>query len=371
MSFLPKEDIKYMKKALSLAKKGIGIVSPNPLVGAVIVKDHKLLASGYHKGFKKPHAEAEALRKAGKKAKGATIYVNLEPCCHWGNNPPCTKLIIEAGIKRVVYAMSDPNPLVKNCSAPALLRQAGIEVLHGVLEQEAQKLNEIFRKYIVWRKPFITLKMAQTLDGRIADRYGNSKWITNDLSRNVVQKLRYSNDAIMTGVGTILKDDPSLNVRLKNKTKSLTKIVVDQKGQAPQKAKIYDMQDHIVFITQKMYERKFEKLQDSYNNITVLYFEAKNQSFNFDEIMLELGKLNITSIIVEGGSQLSFSLMNQQMVDKFVIFVAPRIMGDNNALSIFNGSREKSINDMQQLSLSETKRYGDDLMLEYYPSPAI
>ena len=367
MNFHP-EDIKFMKKALSLAKRGTGIVSPNPLVGSVIVKNHKIIASGYHKGFKKPHAEAEALKKVGKKAKGATIYVNLEPCCHWGNNPPCVKLIIEAGIKRVVYAMNDPNPLVKKCSTPSILKQAGIEVLQGVLETEAKKLNEIFSKYIVQKKPFITLKMAQTLDGRIADRFGNSKWISNELSRDVVQQLRFQHDAILAGIGTILKDDPTLTIRLKNKNKALTKIIVDQHGQAPQNAKLYNTQEPIIFITQKMYEKKYTNLQDLYKNISVLYFDLKNQSFNFDKIWLELGKLNITSILVEGGSQIAFSLMVQQLIDKFVIFVAPKVMGDNKALAIFNGERQISINDAQQLRLSSIKRLGDDMMLEYYPS---
>jgi diaminohydroxyphosphoribosylaminopyrimidine deaminase/5-amino-6-(5-phosphoribosylamino)uracil reductase len=208
------DDEYWMRRALRLAEKGRGWTSPNPMVGAVLVKDGRVVGEGYHVRVGEPHAEVNALNRAGEKANGATLYINLEPCDHYGKTPPCAPALIEAGVKRAVVGMEDPNPLVKGRGLKRL-RSAGLDVKVGILEEECKTLNEAFSKYIQTREPFVILKIASTLDGKIATEHGESKWITSEASRRLVQRLRNGVDGILVGVGTILKDDPSLTVRLK------------------------------------------------------------------------------------------------------------------------------------------------------------
>ncbi len=356
-----KQDKQYMRKAFSLAKKGVGCVFPNPLVGAVVVKDNKILAQGFHKGYRKPHAEAEALGKIGNVAIGATIYVSLEPCCHFGSNPPCTDLIIKAGIKRVVFSNKDPNPIVSKGHSVQQLQEAGITVDYGLLEEEGKQLNEVFFKYITQNKPFVTLKLAQTLDGKIADRFGDSKWISGALSMQEVHRQRYAHESIMVGSGTILKDDPQLTIRLPHKTKSYTKIVIDKHLETPPQARIFDSKDPVIIVTQT----KFRNEASKYKYAEFVFLEINNNEFDLAELFAKLGEKKITSVFVEGGSKLAYSLMRQDCVDKLLIFYAPVLALDNGAVSGFNGDFPMSIADFKRFKLLETKVFDEDVLLTY------
>ncbi len=363
-------DIKFMKKALLLAIKGAGSVSPNPMVGAVIVKDNKIIATGYHQKYGEAHAERIALEKAGSLAKDATIYVTLEPCCHHGKTPPCTDAIIEAGIKRVVVAMKDPNTLVSE--SENILKSSKISVTYGILEQEAKNLNQQFIKNIKYNRPYVTLKLATTIDGKIADRFYNSKWITNEKSREYVHKLRFEHDAILVGAGTICSDNPTLTVRHKKKKLNWTKIILDPFLQVPPSANIFESQNNVIFITQdpttisqaekENFKKKLKVLSEKGCNF--IFLELKKNGFDTKKILKELYSLNIYSVFIEGGSQVASSFLQNNSVDRFIRFIAPKLANDDKAIPMFNLDKTQ-IEFPLTLTLKKTMNFDQDVMLEY------
>lgn len=363
-------DIKFMKKALSLAAKGAGYVSPNPMVGAVLVKDNLVIATGYHQKYGEAHAERIALDKAGSLAKDSTLYVTVEPCCHYGKTPPCTDAIIDAGVKRVVIAMRDPNPLVSE--SENILKSSNIEVVYGTLEKEAKIINQSFIKNMKYKRPYVTLKLGTTLDGKIADKFMNSKWITNELSRTHVHKLRFENDAILVGAGTVCSDNPTLTVRHMKKKLNWTKIIVDPFLQVPPAAKIFESKDKVVFVTQDPttinqtekdeFKKKLKILSDT--GCDFIFLELKEEGFDIKKILKELSSFGINSVFVEGGSQIATSFLQSNSVDRFIRFIAPKLMNDDKAIPMFKLNHE-NIEFPLELELINTMKFEQDVMLEY------
>ncbi len=359
------EDIFYMKKALSLAKKGKGKVEPNPMVGVVIVKNGKIIGEGWHQKYGFAHAEVNAINNATESLGNSTMYVNLEPCSHFGKTPPCADLIIQKKIKRVVIGMVDPNEKVKG-QGIAKLKKAGIEVVCGVLEKEAQKLNEVFLKNINQKLPFITLKSAMSLDGKIACENGNSKWISNEKSRNYVHKLRRENDAIMVGINTVLKDNPQLTCRIKNGRNPI-RIVVDSLGKIPLESNIVQTAKEIKTIlacSDKIEINKEEILNEK--GLIILKTTSKNGKVNLKNLLEKLYELGICSILVEGGATLNHSLLKEKLIDKFLFFVCPLIIGGKNAPSPIAGASAKDIPQASKLEDISYKKFKEDLLITAY-----
>jgi diaminohydroxyphosphoribosylaminopyrimidine deaminase/5-amino-6-(5-phosphoribosylamino)uracil reductase len=357
----------FMKKALQLAARGNGETSPNPMVGAVIVKGGKIIAQGYHKRAGTPHAEIVALKKAGHRAMGATLYVTLEPCCHTGKKtPPCTNSIIESGIKRVVAAMTDPNPKVSGKGLKAL-RKAGVEVKSGVLNSEAARLNEAFTKYITTRVPFVILKIAQSLDGKIATARGESKWITGDKARERVHKLRHETDALLVGIGTLQKDNPSLDCRVKGGSNPY-RIVVDSSLRISPGSKIFKHNDNktIIATTDRASTSKINRLTKL--GARVLIIKSRGGRVNLNHLMKELGKLEIVSLMIEGGSSVSAAALSSKIVDKVMFFVAPKIIGGADSFSSVGGPSPSLLKNAFQLNNLTASQYGKDILLEGYCS---
>ncbi len=357
---------KYMRLALRLAEKARGRTSPNPMVGAVVVKNGKVLATGYHKKAGEPHAEAIALRKAGKKAKGATLYVTLEPCSHTNKRtPPCTPLVVSSGIKRVFVATIDPNPHVSG-NGIRTLRKAGIEVAAGVLEAEAKKLNEAFIKHITTGMPFVTLKIAQTLDGKIATATGESQWITGEEARQEGHRLRDSHDAILVGVNTVLNDDPSLTARIPGGRDPI-RIIVDSKLRTPTSAKI---------ITQKSSARTYiaalptaskDKLVGLLDaGAEIVLAREKSGKVDLKHLMKMLGSYGVTSVLIEGGAEVNASALKAGIVDKVVMFIAPLLMTGVDSLCAVGGRSPVKLKHAIKLNQVSLRTIGQDLMLEGY-----
>lgn len=321
---------KYMRLAIKLAKKAEGMTSPNPIVGAVIVKNNKIIGTGYHKKCGLPHAEINALREAGPKAKGADLYVTLEPCDHYGRTPPCTGAIIASGIKKVVIAVKDPNP-INNGRGVKKLRRNGIRVESGVLAEEAAAMNKPYIKFITKGLPYITIKVAQSLDGKIATRTGDSKWISSEDSRRYVHMLRGKVDAVMVGAKTILKDDPAL-LSNSSKNKQPMRIIVAGKTKIPRSAKVFSTIDRSPVIVAKSLK------------------EALSQK-------------NVTSILVEGGGELIASLLEKGLVDKILIFIAPRIIGGRSAKTAVEGTGVAYIKDAINFKKISIRRFKKDILI--------
>lgn len=355
----------YMKKALALATRGIGRTSPNPAVGAVIVKNGRILATDYHRKAGEPHAEVLALSKAGKHAMGATLYVNLEPCCHIDKKtPPCTASIIRAGIKKVVVSMLDPNPKVSGKGIKQL-NKAGIETEIGVMGREAAKLNEPFIKFITAKKPFIVLKIAQSLDGKIATSKGESKWITGEKARNYVQRLRNEMDAVLVGIGTLKKDDPSLDCRLKG-GRDPYRIIVDSKLRIPLGAKVLKYNDGktLIATTQKAKAGKINSIKKMGHQVIVT--KSSNKQVDLRNLMKALVGMGITSIMIEGGSSIAASALSSNIVDKVMFFTAPKIIGGHDAVTSVGGGSPVSLNNAVKIVDLKARRFGDDILLEGY-----
>ncbi|NLO89305.1 MAG: bifunctional diaminohydroxyphosphoribosylaminopyrimidine deaminase/5-amino-6-(5-phosphoribosylamino)uracil reductase RibD [Clostridia bacterium] len=360
-------DEKLMKAVLELAKKGCGITSPNPMVGALVVKDGKIIAQGYHEGPGKPHAEAVALEKAGGKAHGASLYVNLEPCCHHGRTPPCVDRIIKAGIREVVCAMEDPNPLVSGRGFKKLMEH-GITVKKGVLEKEAQRLNEVFVKYITFGEPFVICKFAMTLDGKIASKTGDSKWISGELSRRIVHRLRYAVDAVLTGVGTVIADNPLLNCRLDgNIEKQPVRIILDSNLRIPFNSRLLldKGSKTIVVTTEKCSLKRAEKLK--HMGIEVLFAPLYRERIDVRWLLKHLGEREIAGVLVEAGSSVITSFVELGLVDKFVVFVAPKIVGGAGAPTPVAGEGAEVMEQALLLEDIEVSRIGNDVMIVGYP----
>jgi len=358
----------FMEQALSLAEKAKGRTTPNPLVGAVVVKDGQVVGQGYHQKAGGPHAEVFALDEAGEKAQGATIYVTLEPCSHYGRTPPCTKKIIAAGIKKVVVAMIDPNPKVAGRGIEQL-KHAGIEVVVGVEEEKARALNEVFLKYITTGQPFVILKTGMSLDGKIATKTGESRWITGPEARAYVHQIRDEVDAIMVGIGTVMHDNPQLTTRLPDcKAKDPIRVIVDSKGQIPLDAQVLNLQSQtrtIVAATSQIPPKKIELLQEK--GAQVLIIEEQDGQVNMHKLLEQLGKLEITSILLEGGSTLNGTMVREKLIDKIFFFIAPKIISGRNAPGPIGGDGIENLEEALFLKQGQMKRVGDDWLIEAYP----
>jgi len=348
---------KYMDVAIQLAEKGKGYVSPNPLVGCIIVKRGKIVGKGYHKKYGETHAEINALKAAGKKANNATMYVNIEPCSHWGKTSPCTETIVEAGIREVVVGMEDPNPLVDGYKE---LKFRGLKTRIGILRDKAKKLNEAYIKYIKTKRPFVILKLAMSLDGKIATSTGDSKYITSREARKYVHQLRNDVDAVMVGINTITRDNPILDSRLV-KGKNPTKIIVDSTLKISERAKVLkDPSKVIIATTKKAPKKKIDKLHQK--GIQVLVLKPKAGLVDLKELMKELGKSGITPVMIEGGAELSGNAIKEGIVDKLLIFTAPKIIG--NGLGPIKNLGIKKVNKAINLKNISTKKIGKDLLIE-------
>ncbi|MFQ5770074.1 MAG: bifunctional diaminohydroxyphosphoribosylaminopyrimidine deaminase/5-amino-6-(5-phosphoribosylamino)uracil reductase RibD [bacterium] len=318
-------DEELIKKTLKLAEKGRGQVSPNPMVGAIFVVNNKIIGQGYHKVFGGEHAEVAAYRAANQAVAGGTLYVNLEPCSHHGKQPPCVDLIVQSGIQRVVIGTQDPNPVV-NGAGIKQLQNHGIAVKVGILEDACKGLNEAYFKHIVSGLPLTTLKIAQTLDGRIAARNGQSQWITSEESRHYVHKLRSYNDAVVIGIGTVLADDPSLTVRL-TQGRNPRRIIVDSKLRIPLQSKL--LNDRMVEKIATTSKASQEKIKSIEGKGAVVWVNEANSVGQVDLPTLwhRIGRAGFSSVLVEGGSRISSALLKVNLVDKMVLFIAPKILG--------------------------------------------
>jgi diaminohydroxyphosphoribosylaminopyrimidine deaminase/5-amino-6-(5-phosphoribosylamino)uracil reductase len=315
-----KLDEYFLKETFILARNGEGLVSPNPLVGACVVKEGAIVGRGYHKGVGNPHAEFEAIKEAGNKAKGATLYVSLEPCAHYGNTPPCTEIIESSGIDRVVAPMKDSNPLV-NGKGFKYLKSKGIRVDVGILEAEARNLNSFYLKYITKKIPYVILKAAMTLDGRIADPGREIFKITGAQSHKEVHHLRSKVDALLVGVGTVLIDDPRLTVRLAKSIKQPYKIIIDPHGRTPVNAKIFEEGGKVIIVTAD------KKAEEKYTNARIWVFKENGGFIYVKDILKRAGEEEITSIMIEGGSETFTQFIKAGEVDKYLLFFSPSFIG--------------------------------------------
>lgn len=324
--------IAFMRRALALAKQAKGRTSPNPLVGAVIVKAGKVVGEGYHRKVGGPHAEIHALQEAAGAAKGGTLYVNLEPCCHWGRTPPCTDALIQAGIAQVYVAEVDANPKVAG-KGIRQLEMAGISVNVGICAEEAAQLNEVHRKYVQTGRPFVSLKTAMSLDGKIATVTGESQWITSEASRQKVHEIRDEVDAILVGIGTILRDNPELTTRLAHrKGKDATRIVLDSRARTPTDANVFNADSTaglIIAVTPQAPAANVAALKNA--GADVLVVPAKHGRICFSSLMEMLGSREITSVLIEGGGEVNAAAIASGVVDKVLCFIAPKLIGGADA----------------------------------------
>lgn len=360
----------YMNTALDLAKKGVGKVNPNPLVGAVIVKGGKVIGVGYHERYGDVHAEVNAFKNTTEDITGSTMYVTLEPCSHYGKTPPCADKIIENKISRVVIGMVDPNPLVSG-NGVKKLQEAGIDVTVGVLEDECKKINEVFIKYITTKIPFVTLKAAMSLDGKIATVSGESKWITGEESRKQVHNLRNELSAIMVGVNTVIVDNPQLTCRISN-GRNPVRVIVDSTLRIPMNSNIIKSLEEvktIIATTEKSSNKKTKELLNL--GAKVLIIKDKNGKVDLDELMIKLGEENIDSILLEGGATLNYSALEAGIVDKVMIYISPKIIGGVNAKTPVEGEGIKLLKDAFYIKNIVPKIIDKDILLEGYVKGAI
>lgn len=362
-------DEKFMRKALHQARKGLGRTSPNPVVGAVITRNGKIIASGYHKRAGDNHAEIEALGKIGYGATGGdTLYVTLEPCNHYGKTPPCTEAILKSGIKRVIVGMRDPNPNVSGGGCE-FLAQKGVEVRTGVLESECIRLNEHFLKFVSTGRPFVIAKSALTMDGWTATSTGHSRWITNERSRRFVHRLRDRVDGVMVGVGTVLSDDPLLTTRLKNhKGKNPIRIIVDTHLRISDNSRVLindSSSKTMIVVGDDVPQERLKSFQR--HRVSIVICPTKGGRVNLAVLMDILGEMSITSFMVEGGSTLMGSMIRERLIDKFYIFKAPKILGGNDGIPMALGSGPKRIDECLSLTDLKIKRFGEDILLVGYP----
>lgn len=360
----------FMKMALEEARLGLGRTSPNPMVGAVLVRNGAVVAKGYHAGAGLPHAEVNAIDAAGKKAAGATLYVTLEPCNHYGRTPPCTRKIMEAEISRVVVAAPDPNPDVEG-GGMAYLRSRGLEVISGVLEAEAVQLNESFNKFIRTKRPFVTAKCAATLDGRIATRTGDSKWVTGPEARGYVHRLRHAVDGILVGIGTVIEDDPRLTTRLEEGGgEDPVRVVLDTHLRISESAKVLrtdDGSDTILFVGESARAEKPDKFRRVESaGVRCVEMPTDAAGVDFAALMRYLGGIGVTSLLIEGGSRVMASAFRSGVVDKVCFFYAPKILGGDDGVSICAGKGPRRMKDSIRLRDVRMERFGDDMMIEGY-----
>ena len=356
------DDCSYMKLALSLAEKGLGHTSPNPMVGAVIVKDGRIIGQGYHKCYGGPHAEREALSSCTEPPKGAAMYVTLEPCCHHGKQPPCTDAILESGISRVVIGSGDPNPLVAG-KGIALLRRRGIAVTEHILEKECAALNQIFFHYIRTGKPYVAMKYAMTMDGKIAAYTGASKWITGEEARSHVQTQRLKYRGIMVGLGTVLADDPLLTCRIEGGINPI-RIVCDTRLRTPLTSQIAKTAPQVPTILATCCADPQKQAPYQAQGITVLTLPEKEGRVDLQALMAKLGEMKIDGILLEGGAQLNWAALESGIVRKVLAYLSPKILGGNKAKSPVGGMGVPLPGQAYGLTDSKITRLGEDFLIE-------
>jgi diaminohydroxyphosphoribosylaminopyrimidine deaminase / 5-amino-6-(5-phosphoribosylamino)uracil reductase len=356
----------FMKMALDLAASAKGRTNPNPIVGAILVKDGVIVGSGLHRKAGEPHAEVHAFRMAGEHAEGATLYVTLEPCSHFGKTPPCANLVKESKVARVVVAMQDPNPQVAGRGI-GLLREAGIVVEVGVLEKEARMLNERFVHNMVKRTPFVISKVAMTLDGKIAAYNGHSKWITGEESRHNVHLLRNEVDAILVGIGTVLADDPMLTTRLESGGKNPIRVVLDSDLKTPLEAKIIDTSEAKTWIVAKegVNQEKAKVLEEK--GIEIINVPQTESGLDLSVLLNNLYEKGITDLLVEGGSEINGSFLRAGLINKFSIYVAPKILGGRDSLTPFTGDNAESMDEALEVIIHSVENVGEDILITAYP----
>lgn len=354
----------YMKLALSLARSTIGQTSPNPSVGCVLVKDGQMVSTGVHVKAGGDHAEVMAIKGAGPLANGSTLYVTLEPCSHYGKTPPCTDLIIKSGVKKVFVSCLDPNPKVAGKGIETL-RQAGIEVEVGLCEEEGRQINEMFFHYIQTKTPFVTLKAAVTLDGKIATKFGDSKWITSEDSRKDVHHLRHIHDGILVGINTILTDNPLLTTRRPQGGKNPIRVILDTHLKIPICAKV--IQDRsaetIIFTGNEINEEKRKQIERE--KVEVIKLSSRN--IDVQEMLKVLGERNVMSLLVEGGSDVHASFIESKGFQKMIVYMAPVIIGGKNAYPFVGGKGFDFIKEGMKLKISDIEKIGPDLKITAVP----
>jgi len=356
---------KYIKKCLELAKLGEGNVSPNPLVGSIVLdKDGNVVGRGYHEKYGEAHAEINALNQAGDKAKDGTIYVSLEPCSHYGKTPPCIDRIIKEKIRTLVVGMTDPNPLVSG-EGIKKAKNAGLEVLENILTKKCEKINEIFIKNITKKQPFIATKTASTIDGKIATSTGSSKWITSEAAREEVQRLRNKYDAIITGSNTIIADNPSLTCRKKG-YRNPARIIIDSQLRTSPDSKVYnDDGTNIIIATSENIDKNKLKIYPKYISIIKCPLNHDNK-VDLEYLVQKLYAQEIFSILIESGGNLNGAFLKYNLIDKVYFFIAPKIIGDNTAISSFEGFNIKNISESKLFEFGKVENFPPDIMIEGY-----
>lgn len=346
----------YMKQVLKLAVKADGHTSPNPLVGCVIVKGGRVIASGYHKKAGANHAERDALVRAGKKAGGSVMYVNLEPCSHYGRTPPCADFIIEKGVREVVAAMRDPNPRISGRGFRKL-RSAGIRVRTGILEKEAQKLNRVFVKNMGHNRPYVFMKAGMSADGKVALKNGKSKWITSEKSRRHAQLLRKKADAILVGINTVIADNPRLDCRI-DRRKRIKKVILDSRGRTPLNARIFDKvkKGEVFIFTSKMKRGKIIQLEKK--GAAVLFLDKITPA----AVLSELFKRGVMSVLVEGGSAVASSFIRAKLVDELYLYIAPLIIG-SDGLGYFGDMELSKMRNVFRIEDRAIEKIGPDILI--------
>ncbi len=357
-------DARYMKQAIRLARRGRGKTSPNPMVGALVVKNGEVLGEAYHHEAGKPHAEVLALAKAGKGAKGATLYTNLEPCCHTEKRtPPCTDAIIGSGIRRVVAAIKDPNPRVLGKGVDKLL-WAGIEVVEGLCAAEAEALNAAYIKHARTGHPLVILKAAMTLDGRIATASGESQWISGKRARLEVDRMRAYADAVLVGIGTVLADNPMLTLR-RLKGKNPLRIVIDPQLKIPLQSNLVTTVSSagtLIYTTLKAPSKKIKQLQEK--GLQVVALTMQKGSIPFEHVLDDLGKRGIMNLLIEGGGGVNGIALRSKSVDRVIFYIAPKMLCGDDAISVASGKALKMLSDAVILEELKWRQVGEDLCLE-------
>ena len=362
-----KTDREYMQLALDLAASAKGNTNPNPLVGAVIVKDGVIIGTGLHRKAGEPHAEVHAFRMAGEHAKGATLYVTLEPCSHYGKTPPCANLVKESEVARVVVAMQDPNPAVAGRGIQ-LLRDAGVEVEVGVLETEARRLNERFIHNMLTERPFVVSKFAMTLDGKIAAHNGHSQWITGEEARADVHELRHEVDGILVGVQTVLNDNPKLTTRLKEGNgRNPVRVVLDSTLKTPLDSYIANTSEARTVIVTSLQADEEKAIALEKQGIVIIRVGHSENGIDIESALKALYTFGITHLLVEGGGAINASFLRSGLIDKYIVYIAPKVLGGKHSITPFTGSDVDSIDLAAQCTFDEVVKIGEDLRIIAYP----
>lgn len=354
-----------MRQALRLAARGRGWASPNPMVGAVIVANGEVVGAGYHRGRGTPHAEIAALEQAGDRARGAIMYLTLEPCTHHGRTPPCAPRVAASGVARVLIASEDPNPQVAGGGIEAL-RKAGITVEVSCLRERENRLNEAYRKYITTGRPFVTLKMAMSLDGKIATRTGDSRWITGERARKMAHRLRRDSDAVLVGVQTVIADDPRLTVRHVRAHRQPLRVVADSTARTPLQAHLLRTggTPPLIAITDRAPQDNVQALREAGAQVTVV--PQREGRVELAALLDELGRREVAGVLAEGGGELAASLIEQGLADKLVVFVAPKIIGGSEAVGAVMGTGAAIVEQAWPVREVRCRKLGDDFMIEGY-----